>query len=492
VSTITEAASVLLARGPGSSEVFLVARAPALRFMGGFHAFPGGKAHASDRHLAQGLSVQQVSAIRELFEETGVLLARRADGSFPPASTELANLRHALLAEEIAFADALTALGLHLAADDLAPAGSLVTPAFAPVRFDTAFFVATLPPGQEAEVWPGELTEGTWRSADEALRLWEQGQLLLSPPTVALLETIRGRPVRELPERLRPLLAHLESGALHPIWFSPAVLMLPLDCGGLPPTTHTNAYLVGTGPTYLLDPGPSSPEEQARLFAALDARPPLTAIVLTHHHPDHIGAVVATAQRYRVPVFAHPLAARALAGRIDVQREINDGDRLDLGPAPQGRGGWHLEAILTPGHAPGHLAFYEPSYKLLFAGDMVSTISSVIVAPPEGDLIVYLGSLRRLLQYPARLLLPAHGPVSARPGFVLEEALAHRAKREEQLLALLDEPRTVPDIAIEMYRGLPSNLMKWAELQVLAGLHKLEREGRAEPNGETWRARKGE
>src|SRR5262249_53163452 len=156
---------------------------------------------------------------------------------------------------------------------------------------------------------------------------------------------------------------------------------------------------------------------------------------------------------------------------VAVDREVHEGDRLDLGVAPHGRGRWHLEAIHTPGHAPGHLAFYEPSYQLLFAGDMVSTVSSVVIAPPEGDLSEYLASLRRLQGCPARLRLPAHGPVSARSAFVLQEALAHRAKREEQLLqALAGGPRTIPEIALEMYRGLPADLMQWAELQLLAGL----------------------
>ncbi len=492
MSVITEAASVLLARAPGSAEAFLIARAPNLRFMGGFHAFPGGKVHGGDRDLARdGLSVQQVSAVRELFEETGALLARRADGSFPPASPELVAFRRGLLADEVAFGAALADLGLRLRPDDLAFAGSLVTPSFAPVRFDTAFYVGTLPPGQDVEIWPGELTSGAWLSADEALRLWEQGGHLLSPPTVALLEAVRGRPLADLPDRLRPLLAHLETGALHPIWFSPAVRMIPLDCEGLPPSTHTNAYLVGTGPAYLLDPGPDDPEEQRRLFDALDAHladgKALDAILLTHHHPDHVGAVSVTARRYRLPVLAHPRAARDLAGKAQVDREIHDGDHLDLGASPRGHGRWHLEAIHTPGHAPGHLVFYEPSYQLLFAGDMVSTLSSVVIAPPEGDLIDYLASLRRLQGYPARLLLPAHGPVSARPAFVLDQALAHRAKREEQLLELLAPgPRTVSEIALVIYRGLPANLMPWAELQVLAGLQKLQREGRAAPARESW------
>jgi glyoxylase-like metal-dependent hydrolase (beta-lactamase superfamily II)/8-oxo-dGTP pyrophosphatase MutT (NUDIX family) len=487
LSAINEAASVLLARGAGSHEVFLVARSPELRFMGGFHVFPGGKVHADD--VRAGASVRQVAAVRELFEEAGVLLARRADGSFPPGNAHLADLRRRLLADEVSFRDLLAGLGLHVRADDLTPAGNLVTPAFAPVRFDTSFFVATLPPGQQAEVWPGELSGGAWQSADEALRDWDRGAYLLSPPTVALLQAIRGRPVADLPERVRPMMVALEAGALHEVWFSPGVRMIPLHCDGLPMvTTYTNAYLVGTGPTYLLDPGPTNPEEQRRLFDVLDPRPP-DAVVLTHHHPDHIGAANACARRYGVPILAHPRTARALAGKVEVTRTLEDGERLDLGVAPHGHGRWHVEALLTPGHAPGHLAFYEPSYRLLFAGDMVSTLTSIVIVPPEGDLAVYVASLQRLKEYPARLLLPAHGSASARPGFVLDEALTHRARREEQLAAALGrEPRRVADLVAELYRGVPANLLRLAELQTLAGLYKLRNEGRAEPAGDGWRA----
>ncbi len=153
----------------------------------------------------------------------------------------------------------------------------------------------------------------------------------------------------------------------------------------------------------------------------------------------------------------------------------------DLGGTPDGRSRWRLQAIHTPGHAPGHLVFWDAYYRLLFAGDMVSMLSSVLIPPPpEGDLAVYLESLRRMQTLPARLLLPAHGSPSARPAFVLERALAHRREREEQLLqALTSEPRTVADLAVELYRGLPEPLMRFADMQVRAGLHKLQREGRA-------------
>jgi ribonuclease/clavin/mitogillin len=490
VSSIAEAASVLLARGPGSAEVFLVTRAANLRFLGGFLAFPGGKVHASDADLtrpSEGLTGRHVAACRELFEEAGVLLARDGSGNFPPASPQLEERRRLLLADRLTFRDLLAEFGLHLRADDLAPAGSLLTPEFSPHRFDTAFFVANLPPGQEATVWPGELTAGIWQTADNALREWEAGKTLLSPPTVALLECVRGRPIHDLPARLRPVLDALASGPHPPIWFSPAVQMVPLRCQGLPPSTHTNAYLVGTGPVYLLDPGPESPDEQQHLFSVLDIQAAagrrLSAVVLTHHHSDHVGAAAACARRYGVPILAHPLTRNALAGRVEVSGDLLDGQLLDLGPAPDGVGRWHLEALATPGHAAGHLCFWEPRYRLLFAGDMVSTLSSVVIAPPGGDLTLYLDSLHRLQALPARLLLPAHGSPSARPAFVIEECLAHRRVREEQLLAALaDEPRPVLDLVQELYRGLPANLIRFAELQTLAGLHKLQREGRAVPD----------
>ena len=116
---------------------------------------------------------------------------------------------------------------------------------------------------------------------------------------------------------------------------------------------------------------------------------------------------------------------------------------------------------------------------------MASTLSSVVITPPEGDVTEYLESVRRLRTLPARLLLPAHGSVSARPGVVLDECISHRRKREEQLVqALTAAPRRVTELAQEMYRGTPAEVMPYAEKQVLAGLLKLRREGRAVEDGD--------
>jgi glyoxylase-like metal-dependent hydrolase (beta-lactamase superfamily II)/8-oxo-dGTP pyrophosphatase MutT (NUDIX family) len=502
VSQIAEAASVLLAREPGSPELFLVRRADHLRFFGGFWAFPGGKVCPADADVpvtagaaSPVLLLRRATAARELFEETGVLLARQADGSFLTASPALEQYRREMIAGRLSFAAILSQLGAAVRADDLAVIGDIITPDFVPLRFDTTFFVAHLPPGQRAEVWPGELAEGHWATAGSLLMCWTRGECLVSPPTVMALEAIRDHAADEAPTRLGPLLATIAAGAIHPIFFFPEVQLLPLRTLALAPGAHTNAYLLGRDPAYLLDPGPHEPAEQQRLFDAVDeqqrAGRRLAAVVLTHHHPDHVGAVTVCAARYGVPVWAHPLTAAKLCGRIAVTREIHEGERLDLGTCPDGRGPWHLEAVHTPGHAPGHLAFYEARYRLLFVGDMVSTLSSVVIAPPEGDLAEYLRSLHKLRGYDCRLLLPSHGSASAQPAETIDACLRHRARREEQLLTALAGPaRPITELAPELYGDLPADLMRLAQLQIQAGLEKLACEGRATKLGEgpaaTW------
>jgi len=481
VERITPAASVLLAREPGSHEVFLVKRGRDLRFFGGFWAFPGGKVAAEDDLAFR----KQSAAARELFEETGVLLARRTDGSHLNSGSEMDQLRRELLADKISFSKILTDLGLSLWPGDFQLIGDVTTPAFAPMRFETTFFVANLPPGQEPAIWSGELEEGHWSTAADMLASWTRGECLLSPPTLMTLLAISGRSAEDAPARLGPLLASLQAGKIHTIFFAPGVQMIPLRTMGLPPSTHTNAFLVGNGPSYLLDPGPADQDEQQRLFDLLDEQAAagrrLTAIVLTHHHPDHIGAANACAQRYNIPIWAHLWTSEKLKDRIAVSRTISNGDHLPLGPCPDGSGPWHLEAIHTPGHAPGHLVFYEPHYRLLFVADMISTVSSVVIVPPEGDLTHYMQSLNRLLSFDCRLLLPAHGNVSAQAQKIIDDCIAHRVKREEQLLSALAEgPHTIDELAPELYKGLPEQLMRFAKLQILAGLIKLRREGRAE------------
>jgi glyoxylase-like metal-dependent hydrolase (beta-lactamase superfamily II) len=113
-----------------------------------------------------------------------------------------------------------------------------------------------------------------------------------------------------------------------------------------------------------------------------------------------------------------------------------------------------------------------------------------VIAPPDGDLAAYLASLQRLRGLDCGMLLPAHGPPTVRPRQVLDEYLAHRARREEQLVAALagPGPHALDALTARLYPDLAPELRRLARLQVWAGLEKLQAERRAANDGDYWSA----
>lgn len=155
----------------------------------------------------------------------------------------------------------LASLGVSIRPEDFGPVADFVTPPFAPLRFDTTFYVAQLPACQQPEVWQGELADGRWSTAAALLDEWTRGACLIAPPALTILQAIRGRPVEEVATRLAPVLGALSQDAIPPIYYAPQVQLIPLHTIALPPSTHTNAYLIGTDPAYLIDPGPTEAAE---------------------------------------------------------------------------------------------------------------------------------------------------------------------------------------------------------------------------------------
>ncbi|MFN9754779.1 MAG: NUDIX domain-containing protein, partial [Planctomycetota bacterium] len=199
------AAALLITRGDGQDRaVFLVERSPELRFFGGYWALPGGTLAAEDGDpaTADGLAAAlQACAHRELFEETG--LVRHALPAARSSREALVAARAALLASE--GRDAATASGpspWRQLVDGTPPPPPLralcrmETPPFAPVRYDTVFFHAPLDgcatgtAGQRPDVRGGELVQGRWWLPEQALASWRNGDLLLVPPVVILLQHI--------------------------------------------------------------------------------------------------------------------------------------------------------------------------------------------------------------------------------------------------------------------------------------------------------------
>jgi len=256
----------------------------------------------------------------------------------------------------------------------------------------------------------------------------------------------------------------------------PGIRVLALRTPTLPPAAHTNVYLVGpqAGPVVVVDPGSPYPEEQALLDAVL-AELPIAAVLLTHHHGDHIGGAAALAARWSVPIAAHAATADRLDGIVEVTQQIADGETVH-----------GLTAVHTPGHAVGHLCFEvrSPHGTATIAGDMVAGIGTILIDPSEGDMAVYLESLERLLARPAATLLPAHGPPIPDGPAKLREYLAHRRMREARVLgALSDTPATLAALLPTAYGDTPRGLWPLAERSLLAHLDKLSREGRAKGDG---------
>jgi len=225
----------------------------------------------------------------------------------------------------------------------------------------------------------------------------------------------------------------------------------------------TNTWIVGDGPSIVIDPGP---DDAGHLREVTREAGHLAAILLTHDHPDHAPGAAALAEATGAPVYA--------ARPPDGGQRLRDGQRIVAGDMA-------LTAVATPGHSPDHVAFVEERHRGLFTGDAVLGRGTSVIDPPEGDLMAYLRSLQRMRELSPRVLYPGHGPVVFDGPGKLEEYVEHRAAREEQVLAALASgPRTAEEIVPEIYGDHPAELHELAARSVLAHLIKLENEGRAE------------
>ena len=197
-----DAATIAVVRdGADGLEVFLMRRQATMAFAAGMYVFPGGGVFDEDEmqipwigpdasafaarfntsaELAHALVV---AAVRETFEETGVLLAGPDEDSVVADVSVFHDARLAIERHELSFAEFLHQHRLHLRADLLGPWSHWITPAFEPRRFDTRFFVSALPHGQRIDRVSDEADESMWLPISEVLASVQQGTVAMMPPT---------------------------------------------------------------------------------------------------------------------------------------------------------------------------------------------------------------------------------------------------------------------------------------------------------------------
>lgn len=237
----------------------------------------------------------------------------------------------------------------------------------------------------------------------------------------------------------------------------------------------TRTYLVGRRDIVVIDPGPSLRGHVARLLAAA-AGTRVTAVCLTHAHPDHAGNMREVAGALRAPIMASASTLDLLAV---VGERLVDGAELPV----DGGDSW-LRAVATPGHSADHTSYLWLPGRRLFTGDLVLGEGSSLVAHPEGSVADYLASLDRLVALRPSRLLPGHGPPVDNAVARLEAYRLHRLERDRQVgEAVREGARSVGEIQRQVYGALPEPLAGAARLSVLAHLCYLREAGVVLPGG---------
>ncbi|MHB8667976.1 MAG: MBL fold metallo-hydrolase [Burkholderiales bacterium] len=542
------AATLILVRDADSGmEVFMIRRTQSAVFMGGAHVFPGGGVDAADAaaELAgycEGLDDVEASrllgverggldywaaALRECFEEAGLLLAHDSAGDYvdldqPQRSRIFAQWRESVRAGRASLADLCREEKLRLAAGRLAYYSHWITQPGRPRRYDTRFFVAEAPAAQTPSHDNSETVGHIWIRPGEALERHRRGEMQLVFPTIKTLESIAGfdgvaalmayaRSPRKMPamaprsassrDGMKLLVpgdyAYAEVGRLDPegkgtasgeivpgtvVQLSAKLRRITAPNPGFMTGPGTNTYILGAGgDVAVIDPGPAIDAHVDAVIKAAGAR--IRWILVTHTHLDHSPAAAMLQARTGAELLGMPPPPLERQDQsFRPSRVPVHGERLELA-------GCALRVIHAPGHASNQLCYLLEDEKLLFTGDHVMQGSTVVINPPDGDMRVYLDSLRQLQGEDIAWFAPGHGFLMDKPQEVIERLLLHRLARENKVLSAV---RAAGSAALEqlvpvVYDDVSARLHPVAGRSLLAHLLKLKDEGRVEQTPAGWR-----
>jgi glyoxylase-like metal-dependent hydrolase (beta-lactamase superfamily II)/8-oxo-dGTP pyrophosphatase MutT (NUDIX family) len=516
---------ILLRDSAAGPEVLMLQRTQNAVFLGGAYVFPGGSLDTADAdprvlkrvvgEAAEPPAPYWVAAVRECFEEAGIVFLSRKDKALVDArrAESLMNYRARPFIELLEHED------LHIPAHALAYYGHWITAPGRPRRFDTRFFLAIAPDGQSGSHDANETVHDIWITPREALERSARNEIELVFATQQTLhdlktfksareafDAVRARPV---PEVNRACWAQGKDGAklfrradpqyfeIH--WCDPEetggttydlapgvpkrldrqVTRIIAPNPGVMTGPGTNTYLVGEDDLAVIDPGPAIASHIDVLISETKGR--LRWILCTHTHMDHSPAAVALREATGAQVLGRP-APEGQDATFQPDFVVENGQRLQVGRI-------NLRAIHTPGHASNHLCYLLEETKMLFTGDHVMQGSTVVINPPDGDMRAYLRSLERLLSEDIAVIAPGHGYLVGAPHHELRRLMAHRLGREAKVVRTLEKlgAATAEELLPLVYDDVPARIHRVAARSLAAHLDKLTADGTVRTAGERFR-----
>jgi glyoxylase-like metal-dependent hydrolase (beta-lactamase superfamily II)/8-oxo-dGTP pyrophosphatase MutT (NUDIX family) len=469
-----KSAAAIIVDANTDRDILLVQRSDAMRNMAGHFVFPGGMIDEGEGavHVLNAPSEADAVAIhavvREVFEESGLLCV---EGRLPP-DEQLHAARLALLAGDETLDQILERFTLTIDGRRFEPAGVWVTPEQLPVRFHTRYYLYHHHGPRYERLIPGEIQRVEWFNPANARQQWRTGKIQIPPPVAYVLHHLARVPY---PDVLVPLrrTSHMDVSTPGRIEFRGGIYVIPFLVTAFGYPLHTNCIAVGEDELYIIDPGAPEGEQTDNLITQIDELleigSKVSAIVLTHGHSDHVGAVEAVRDRYNAPVWAHEITAGVV--KFPVDRHLVHNEKIVI----SGRPDWVLRCLFTPGHDPGHLCFLEESTETLLCGDMVAQSTGIVISLDwGGNMTHYLDSLESLLEPEYHLMIPSHGMPIHHPHKKVRQYINHRLEREDKIKAALKDGITeIPQLLETVYNDVPEKTWPLAEHSLKAHLARL-------------------
>ncbi len=460
-------ASVVISRRiENKFEILMCHRVPELPSFPDLWSFPGGGVSRVDHYAAENLNdvflehgihrVAIFTLLREMVEEVGI--SPDGNGSFTEVEFEV---RKKVCEHKTEWLNLVQTGHLKIDNFNCQIISDRITPPNSTIRFHNLFFhipmgdltiEPTFPDGRS------EFDEFKWWDPIDLLHSWESNQLRIPPPIITLIrDLVDGiNDYGSLINACNNLALNPPSGR-HKFEYAPGVECILIPTETLPPSTHTNCFILGHpgGERIIIDPAIRDDDGFSELKLKVEEiyteKSSIIATLFTHKHRDHIGDLQLISKLYSAPIWATEITLEALSGSFD-RLILKDGDFIGIS-GPKGIEKW--EIMETPGHCPGQICLVSDLG--IISADNCTTNGTILVPSEDGDMDEYIRGLERIKEREPGILFPGHGPFIPNPRKLLDRYISHRKYRHQLVLQAIKQGKNeLSEISEFTYSDTPN------------------------------------